>query len=207
MLFDYPIGATPLNDYSGLIPKTVLTQHDLNRVEAENIFEAQRKYLFGKIASPKYWFNIPTLKTIHKAMFCDVWQWAGEFRKSVTSIGIEPYKISYQLGELCADVDAWVHNCDGLTILEQAARIHHRLVLIHPFENGNGRFSRLIADRYLLAFNCKHPEWPYLEDNGGIRSEYIASLKAADQGDYEPLLALMHRFGAHEAAITKGKIA
>jgi|688.fasta_scaffold369427_2 Fic-DOC domain mobile mystery protein B len=198
MLFNYPVGATPLNDYSGLIPKTILTQKDLNRAEAENIFQAQKKYLFGSIGSPKYWFNIPTLKTIHKAMFGNVWVWAGDFRKSVTSIGIEPYKISYHLGELCADVDAWVHNCDGLSILEQAARIHHRLVLIHPFENGNGRFSRLVADRYLLAFDCKHPDWPYLEDNNFIRSQYIASLKAADNGDYEPLLMIMKQFGAME---------
>lgn len=198
MLFNYPIGATPLNDYSGLIPKTILTQNDLNRAEAENIFLAQKKYLFGNIGSPKYWFNIPTLKAIHKAMFGNVWVWAGDFRKSITSIGIEPYKVPYQLGELCADVDAWVHNCDGLGILEQAARIHHRLVLIHPFENGNGRFSRLIADRYLLAFDCKHPNWPYLEDNDAIRSQYIASLKAADRGDYEPLLTIMKQFGAME---------
>jgi Protein involved in cell division len=30
--------------------------------------------------------------------------------------------------------------------LEIAVRLHHRLVLIHPFPNGNGRISRLMAD-------------------------------------------------------------
>jgi Fic family protein len=28
-----------------------------------------------------------------------------------------------------------------------AVRLHHRLVSVHPFPNGNGRWSRLAADR------------------------------------------------------------
>ena len=196
--FDFPEGATPLHDYSDLITKTVMTQHDLNREETENIHIAQKKYLTRKVPAPITWFDIPTLKKIHKTMFNHVWSWAGEFRKNVTSLGIEPYKISFELGELCAEVRAWQEAGTTLSLLDQAARIHHRLVLIHPFENGNGRFSRLIADRYLIAKGCKHPHWPYLEDTGDIRSVYIKSLKAADQGDYEPLIALMQQFGASE---------
>lgn len=196
--FDFPEGATPLHDYSGLISKTILTQHDLNREEAENIHIAQKKYLTRKVPAPATWFNIPSLKIIHKTMLNHVWIWAGEFRKSVTSIGIQPYRIPFELGELCADVQAWQQEGITLSKLEQAARIHHRLVFIHPFENGNGRFSRLVADRYLIACGCKHPHWPYLEDTGDIRSVYIQTLKAADQGDYEPLINLMRQFGASE---------
>jgi hypothetical protein len=43
--FDVPQDATLLADCSGLIPVWVRTSHDLNRVEAENILKAQRKYL------------------------------------------------------------------------------------------------------------------------------------------------------------------
>ncbi len=197
-LFDFPEGATPLHDYSGLISKTILTQHDLNREETENIHIAQKKYLTKKVPAPATWFDIPTLKKIHKTMLNHVWSWAGEFRKSVTSIGVEPYKISYLLGELCADVQAWQSHTSSLTILEQSARIHHRLVFIHPFENGNGRFSRLVADRYLIAGGGKHPHWPYLEDDGELRSTYIQSLKSADRGDYDPLISLMRQFRASE---------
>lgn len=32
---------------------------------------------------------------------------------------------------------------------ELAARFHHRLVKIHPFPNGNGRHSRIMADALL----------------------------------------------------------
>jgi fido (protein-threonine AMPylation protein) len=84
-------------------------------------------------------------------MFGSVWGWAGDYRKSITSIGLSPVMIPSQLAEFCFEVLAWFHNPVELTFVEIAARIHHRLVFIHPFENGNGRFSRLIADRFLLA--------------------------------------------------------
>jgi len=196
--FNIADGATPLDDYSGLIPGWVQTQSDLNRVEAENIALAQKKYLKKKIADPAQWFNVKELKAIHQTMFGNVWAWAGNFRKSVTSIGIEPYLIPSTLGELCLDVAFWSERSTDLTILEQAARVHHRLVSIHPFENGNGRFSRLIADRYLIAYKRPFPNWPYLQDADKNRNAYIQSLKAADNGNYDPLIQLMRDFGARD---------
>ncbi|MBX9831269.1 mobile mystery protein B [Candidatus Babeliales bacterium] len=201
--FNIPEGATPIDDYSGLLPKGVHTQKDLNRVEAENILTAQKKYLKKRIDNPANWFNVENLKAIHKAMFCDVWAWAGSFRKSNTSIGIEPYKIPSSLGELCIDIAFWTHNPISLTFLEQAARIHHRLVFIHPFENGNGRFSRLVADRYLVAYGCPYPQWPYLQDDGQLRTRYIQSLREADQGDFEPLVNLMRTFEARDPYLSE----
>ncbi len=192
----YPDGATPLNDYSELIPRWVKNLSDLNRVEAENISVAQKKYLKRSRNNPSTWFNASELKSIHFAMFCDVWKWAGKFRKSNTSIGIKPHLISNQLAELCADVKAWTSESFDLTFLEQAARIHHRLVFIHPFENGNGRFSRLVADRYLIAYECAHPNWPYLQNNDKLRNIYIKSLQEADKGDYDPLIEFMRTYGA-----------
>jgi len=203
MKFNYPEGATPLDDYSGLIPKGIHTQADLNSVEAENIFEAQKKYLQSKVDDPGHWFNVDYLKTIHKAMFGNVWTWAGEFRKSVTTIGVAPYKIAPQLSELCADVQAWTREPVELTFLEQAARVHHRLVFIHPFENGNGRFSRLVADRYLKAYGCPYPHWPSLQDSGESRTVYIKSLKAADQGDYALLVSFMRELGARDPYLSE----
>ena len=196
--FNTPNGATPLNDYSGLIPKWVQTQSDLNRVETENIAEAQKKYLHKKVDNPAHWFNVSYLKSIHQAMFCDVWTWAGCFRKSVTSIGIKPYLVLNQLSELCHEVSSWSHDVVDLTILEQAARVHHKLVYIHPFENGNGRFARLIADRYLVAYKCPYPHWPYLQDEGEMRNAYIQSLQEADKGNYAPLIQLMRDWGASD---------
>ncbi|MBA3721236.1 MAG: mobile mystery protein B [Parachlamydiaceae bacterium] len=202
--FEFPEGATPIGDCSGLIPLWVHHLNDLNRVEAENIMNAQRKYLRGVVADPKNWFQVKELKAIHQAMFGEVWEWAGGYRKSITSIGINPSLIPTQLAELCLEVSSWVQYPVELTFVEMAARVHHQLVFIHPFENGNGRFSRLIADRFLLAFRCTYPLWPiHLNQEGIVRKDYIKTLKNADRGDYAPLVDFMKKLGASDPNLSE----
>ncbi|MEI8366150.1 MAG: mobile mystery protein B [Parachlamydiaceae bacterium] len=197
--FDVPQGATPITDCSGLIPLWVHTLSDLNRVEAENILKAQRKYLKGSFSN----FHPEELRSIHRAMFGDVWEWAGAYRKSITTIGIKPSLIPMRLAEFCHGVNAWFETPPQLTFVEMAAKIHHQLVFIHPFENGNGRFSRLIADRFLLAWKCSYPSWPELNSEGVTRRDYINTLKMADKGEYMPLVGFMKQLGASNPKISE----
>lgn len=143
------------------------------------------------------------LKAIHRDMFGDVWEWAGTYRKSVTTIGIKPGLIPMRLAEFCREVNPWFETPPQLTFVEMAARIHHQLVSIHPFENGNGRFSRLIADRFLLAWKCPYPIWPDLNVEGLTRRDYIHTLKFADKGEYASLMAFMKRLGASDPKLTE----
>lgn len=197
--FDVPQGATPITDCSGLIPLWVHTLSDLNRVEAENILKAQRKYHKGSFSN----FHPDELKAIHRSMFGDVWEWAGSYRKSITTIGIKPSLIPMRLAEFCSEANTWIETPPQLTFIEMAARIHHQLVSIHPFENGNGRFSRLVADSFLLAWKCSHPRWPELNSESVTRRDYINTLKSADKGDYMPLIELLKRLGASDPKLTE----
>ena len=74
-------------------------------------------------------------------------------------------------------------------INELAAKLHHRLVLIHPFPNGNGRHARLMTD--VLLFNNGEEKFTWgrvdLVSNSKTRQNYIAALRAADKGDYSSL--------------------
>ena len=78
-------------------------------------------------------------------------------------------------------------------IREIAARLHHRLVQIHPFPNGNGRVARTFAD--LLLFSQGEERFRWGEGNlvnaGDVRERYIAALRAADARDYGPLLEFL----------------
>ncbi|NGX52308.1 MAG: hypothetical protein KR126chlam5_00605 [Candidatus Anoxychlamydiales bacterium] len=202
--FEYPEGATPIDDISGLKLSWVKTQGHLNRVEAENISYAIEKYLLKTVSLPINWFNISSLKKIHKDMFFNVWDWAGCFRTFQTIPGISPYQIQSALKDLCDDVLYW--NTEGceMTFIEQATKIHHRLVYIHPFPNGNGRFSRIVADRYLKAMKCIFPIWPQeIQRNSNDRKEYIFSLKKADIGDYSLLMDFIKKFGAREPLLNE----
>jgi len=74
---------------------------------------------------------------------------------------------------------------------EVATRFSHRMVFIHPFANGNGRFSRLIADLLLVQHGADRFTWGAadLVVEGDVRQAYLSALRAADAGDYGPLLA------------------
>lgn len=79
--------------------------------------------------------------------------------------------------------------------LEAGARFHHRLVQIHAFPNGNGRHARIAADVYIGdRFGAPAIDWAAghdLQRSNDRRVAYIAALRAADAGDYGPLLAFV----------------
>lgn len=65
----------------------------------------------------------------------------------------------------------------------QAAWLHHRFTLIHPFQDGNGRVARCLATLVMLKAN-----WFPLVVTNKDKSKYIAALRAADGGDLQPLV-------------------
>jgi len=73
---------------------------------------------------------------------------------------------------------------------EIAVRLHHRLVLIHPFPNGNGRHARLMADLLAMQLGRDRSSWgrASLRAAGVARGRYMEALRAADGHDIGPLL-------------------
>jgi fido (protein-threonine AMPylation protein) len=75
-------------------------------------------------------------------------------------------------------------------MLSAAVRFSHRLVAIHPFPNGNGRFSRLVGDLLDRELGRSPLIWgrKNLVDAGEMRAHFVAALRAADNHDIGPLL-------------------
>jgi Fic-DOC domain mobile mystery protein B len=177
-----PSGATPIEpeDLEGLTPDFVATRADLNLVEFENIAkaipwahqEAQRRGPGGVL---DYWF----MMSLHRRMFEDVWKWAGTSRQRVTNIGVEPSQIITQSRLLFDDAAYW-HENGVYDIDELAVRIHARLVSVHPFANGNGRCTRMMADLYRVSIGTEPLLWGRgLDVDGAARETYIAALLTA----------------------------
>jgi Fic-DOC domain mobile mystery protein B len=127
-------------------------------------------------------------------MFATVWTWAGKYRRSDKNIGVDWHYVGSSVEEVLADCRAWMADTspNRMSNDEIAVRLHHRLVVVHPFPNGNGRHARTVAD--LLADSLGHPMFSWggggsLADPGGARSAYIVALIAADGGDLAPLIA------------------
>lgn len=192
----FPFGATPINpdDQAGLIPAYITTREELNAAEFANINCAALKYFSRPSSKKKSVFTALWLKQLHRDMFGDVWQWAGQIRKNDIQPGIPVHQIAAEMKKFEDDFSAWgKFKHDPLEI---SAKIHHRLVWIHPFRNGNGRWARFAANIYLYEFDKKIIEWPENEFfiGGGFRKDYVAALQAADRGDITELTSLHKRF-------------
>lgn len=182
--------STPLTEEEReqLIPSHITLREELNATEEANILKAESWAFKRKrdVLSEKF------LKKLHKEMFGDVWRWAGSFRQTGRNIGVDAYRIPFDLRQLLDDCQYWVaHNTYEPD--EIAARFSHRLVFIHPFPNGNGRHSRTAADLLLASMGQERFTWgrANLVDAGQTRAQYIAALHAADNHDYAPLLAFV----------------
>jgi len=124
-------------------------------------------------------------------MFGEVWEWAGKFRSVELSIGIKAYLVPVALKELANDIAYWDTH-EIFDIYETAARLHHRAVQIHPFQNGNGRWSRMLANIYLRQHGSMPVKWQedLLAKENPKRDSYIQALKEADNGRYEKLIEM-----------------
>ncbi len=187
-IFEADDNSTPLTaeEKDGLKLKWITLRSELNEAEARNIAQAQVWLISNK---NKDIFSDTFLRELHKKMFGDVWKWAGTYRNSERNIGVAPYQIPIKLMQLFDDVKFWIEN-KTYSNREIAVRLHHKLVQIHPFPNGNGRVSRLMADLVLEKLEGTKLYWgnTNLVNVSEIRSSYIAALRKADAGDYTDLL-------------------
>ena len=185
--FDTPAGATALDadELAGLIPKSIATRGQLDEYESANIAEA----IAWAARKPRDVLANEFLRDLHRRMFGEVWRWAGAFRTSEKNIGIAPHDIPVAIRDLVDDVKAQIAAA-RMPADEIAARFHHRLTRIHPFANGNGRHARLATDLLLEQLGEPHFSWGAagLQHAVETRERYIGSLRAADKGDYQPLL-------------------
>ncbi|MTB52261.1 helix-turn-helix domain-containing protein [Lewinella sp. W8] len=70
-----------------------------------------------------------------------------------------------------------------LSPLVIAAILHHELVAIHPFDDGNGRMGRILMNYALMSTGYPPIVIPLKE-----REAYYRALTVADQGNFQPLL-------------------
>lgn len=187
-IFEADDNSTPLTaeEKNGLKLKWITLRSELNEAEARNIAQAQ---LWLAANKKKDVCSDTFLRNLHKKMFCDVWLWAGEYRITERNIGVAPYQIPMKLMQLFDDLNFWIDN-KTYSNHEIAVRLHHKLVQIHPFPNGNGRVSRLMADLVLRKLEGKTLYWgdTNLVDVSEVRRKYIDALRKADAGDYADLL-------------------
>ena len=181
-IFETDDNSTPLTEEEKqqLKAKWITTRAELNEIETKGIANAEIWLLKNK----KDILTEDFIKLLHKKMFGEIWMWAGKFRTTERNIGVAPYQIQPKLRILLDDIKFWIEN-KTYPEKEIAIRFHHKLVQIHPFPNGNGRISRIMADLLMRQFGEKSLDWGSgnLTEISEIRKNYISALQKADGGD------------------------
>ena len=186
-LFGVVEHATPLSpdERHGLVPTHITLRSELNELEQKNIGQADAWAFLRK----RNVLDEAFLMNLHRRMFRDVWKWAGQYRETEKNLGVLPHLIQPGVYHVVGDMRYALQH-KSYEPDELALRLSHRLVSVHPFANGNGRWSRMVGDLMIVQQKGKRFTWGSvdLQAEGTDRDKYIEALKAADDHDYELLV-------------------
>jgi Fic-DOC domain mobile mystery protein B len=173
------------DDTEGLIPSYVATRGELFEAEQRNISEA----LLKRSPSTAELLDDAYLRSLHRRMLGSVWSWAGKYRTRNTNLGVPFELIPGAMRALVLDSQTWIDG-DIYEPDEAAVMFHHRLVVIHPFPNGNGRLGRIAADYLITSLGRERFSWGAgsYDSTAELRKAYLASLRTGDNGDLSDLM-------------------
>lgn len=159
-------------------------------LEAKNHHEAVH-FLYELIEHDKrHTLNEQLIRSLHKLVVRDLdGEDAGDYRKGNVMITGSKHKPpeAFEVAHLMRDLIVWIKKNANLHPVELAALVHHKLVHIHPFTDGNGRTARLFMN--LILMQRGYPLAIILKND---RQKYYRALEKADQGktaDLERLVA------------------
>lgn len=147
---------------------------------------------------PDRCLTVNDLKTWHRQWLGNVYDWAGDERSVDMSKDGFMFASATQLSRLlqsfereCLTRFTPCHGRMGLQQLAEAiAMTHVELILIHPFREGNGRLSRLLAD--VMAVQAGREPLDYSSWDSD-KNAYIAAIHAGLSRDYLPMRRLVER--------------
>ncbi|EAQ7220492.1 cell filamentation protein Fic [Salmonella enterica] len=140
---------------------------------------------------PEGQLSVVMLKSWHRRWLGNIYEWAGQERAVNISKGGFMFAPSSQLPKLLNEFDtrylAQYTPCSGMDeeqLITAIAITHVELILIHPFREGNGRLSRLLADVMAVQGGYKPLDYQSWEQN---KTQYISAIHAGLSMDYEPM--------------------
>lgn len=117
------------------------------------------------------------VRELHSRLFAPIWQWGGRQRQLEVNIGVTPKQISVELHDTLGTIAyRWEHT-DDWTPRQLGIVVHAETVRIHPFIDGNGRTTRLLAD---LVFAAAQDPTEQQYDWDLDKTHYIELLRAYD---------------------------
>lgn len=173
-----------------LIPRHVQDLTELYELEMENMAEG----ILWLESTKKNHLDYLLWIEVHKMLLRGVWKFAGRVRKSelMNPEFHMPYDVFPALKQLEDDLKFWIQN-STYPKKELAAIFHQRIITIHPFKDGNGRWARILTEFLCKREEIEVPNWGRnIADDKMRRDLYIAAIKnSRHHSTHQALIDLM----------------
>lgn len=173
------------------ILKNKLNIRDMDEIErAEREITALTARKIGFRAPP---YNLEYMKLLHRQLFSDLYDWAGELRRVDISKGGTRFcncgRIIAESQKLFNSLqgDNWLKNLPKQDFCEKLAEYYCEFNMIHPFREGNGRVERLLFEHLALAAGYDL-DWGDIQPN-----EWIQANIDGVNVNYEPMARIFKR--------------
>lgn len=182
-------GETPLphDELDALLPEIVeILDKPITRADIYDLEQGMQEQVFEALMPSALDGSLPLdellsdhfVRELRTGLFGPIWRWAGRQRQLEGNIGVAPEQIAVELRNTLRTIAwRWEHTTDW-TARQLGVVVHAETVRIHPFVDGNGRTTRLLADLVFAA--AQDPaEQQYNWDLE--KPPYIALLRAFDR--------------------------
>lgn len=191
MLDKYGVGQDPL-----CYPDTTVLRNRLGLTDDNALHEAERtlsEIAAGTIDFDLPPYDLPYLQQIHRTLFADVYEWAGELRTLDISKGSTHFcnvtRIEAEAAKLFKRLAAanWYEGMTRQQLVSAVAEFYGDLNMIHPFREGNGRAQRILFDHIIVNAGYEISWWAVQEN------EWIQANIDAVVCDYQAMTAIFER--------------
>lgn len=179
-------------------PGTLILRNKLDIKDKENLDQAEAEIYDAKmrLAPPKGSFDYAHLQDLHKHLFGDVYDWAGQTRtvniaKDTDYAGTTMFAYFNRIEPELMKVLTRLNN-DPIVednhrdLCHRIAEYFNEINAAHPFREGNGRTNRLFCSEFAKQYGYTI-QWRNME-----KSDYInASIEGALNVNYDPMERLL----------------
>jgi len=168
----------------------IKSKREMDQVEAQEQLRTLEELV--RIYDQTHRFTAADVRKIHKMWLEPIYAWAGNYRQVNLSKGDFPFAAANQIPRLMIEFEKGPlreYTPCRFTEMSEIARaiavVHTELLLIHPFREGNGRVTRLLA--VLMALQAGLPPLDFGNIKGRKRQEYFRAVQAGLDRDYKPM--------------------
>jgi len=189
---DLPEGQhQPGSDDQVLLNKLgIIDPAEIDRIEAEKLAVVMDR-LIGEFDAT-HSFTVADLCYFHELWLSEIYEWAGQYRKTNLSKGgfpfcaanrIEPMMQAFEEKYLATYTPCQFQ--DRQAIVSALSIVHVEFELIHPFREGNGRLGRMLAT--LMALQAGLPLLDFSLIAEEKKQAYFAAIQMGLDEDYSQM--------------------